>query len=92
MSDGYTARHLWWLTIDQSQRLPRELRRFALVLVHAADFVQHPDITLQGILHRNYALRLFIGNEELGLQTQDNRTWTPVRRLYDPYFPTTYAY
>ena len=77
---------------DQSKPLPRELRRFASVLVHAADFVQHADITLQGILHRNYALRLFIEKEELGLQTQDNRTWIPSRRQYVPCFPTTYTY
>ena len=77
---------------DQSKPLPRELRRFASVLVHAADFVQHADITLQGILHRNYVLRLFVENEELGLQTQDNRTWIPARRQYVPYFPTTYTY
>ena len=73
---------------DQSQPLPRELRRFASVLVHAAEFVHHADITLQGIPHRNYVLRLFIGNEELELQTQDKQTWTPARHPYVPCFPT----
>ena len=77
---------------DQSKPLPRELRRFASVLVYAADFMHHADITLQGIPHRNYLLRLFIENEELGLQTQDNRTWTPARRQFVPCFPTTYTY
>jgi len=57
-----------------------------------ADFEQHADITLQGILHRDYALRLFIDNEELGLQTQDNRTWTPNEPPYVPYFPTTHTH
>ena len=52
-----------------------------------ADFGQHADITLQDTLNRDYALRLFIDNQELGLQTQDNRTWTPVQRPYVPHFP-----
>ena len=77
---------------DQSKPLPRELRRFASVLVHAADFGQHADITLQGILHRSHALRLFIENEELELQTQDNQTWTPARRPYVPCFPIMHTH
>ena len=57
-----------------------------------ADFGQNADITLQDTLHRDYALRLFIDNQELGLQTQDNRTWTPAQRPYVPYFPTTHTH
>jgi len=57
-----------------------------------ADFGQYADITLQGILHRDYALRLFIDNQELGLQTQDNRTWTPAQPPYVPYFPITHTH
>jgi hypothetical protein len=86
VSDGYTACH-FMVADDPSKPLPRELRRFASVLVHAADFVHHADITLQGIPRRDYALRLFIQNEELGLQTQDNRTWIPARRQYVPCLP-----
>jgi len=70
----------------------RRVRRFASVLVHPADFGQHADITLQGTQHQDYVLRLFIGNQELGLQTQDNRTWTPAQRPYVPYLPTTHTY
>jgi len=57
-----------------------------------ADLGQYADITLQDTLHRDYALRLFINNQELGLQTQDNRTWTPAQPPYVPYFPTTHTY
>jgi hypothetical protein len=60
-------------------------------LVYPANFGQHADITLQDTLHRDYALRLFIENQELGLQTQDNRIWTPVQRLHVPCFPTTHS-
>jgi len=56
-----------------------------------ADFGQHADITLQDTLHRDYVLRLFIDNQELGLQTQDNRAWTPAQRPYVPHFPTTHS-
>jgi hypothetical protein len=64
------------------------VQRFASVLVYLPDFEQHTDITLQDTLHRDYTLRLFIENQELGLQTQDNRTWTPAQRPYVPYiFP-----
>ena len=54
-----------------------------------ADFGQHAEITLQDTLHPDYALRLFIDNQELGWRTQDNRTWTPAQPPYVPYFSTT---
>jgi len=57
-----------------------------------ADFEQYADITLQDTLHRDYALRLFIDNQELGLQTQDNRTWTPAQPPYVPYFLTKHTH
>jgi len=57
-----------------------------------ADFGQHADIALQDTLHQDYALRLFIDNQELGLQTQDNRTWTPAQRPYVPHFSTTHTH
>ena len=68
------------------------MRRSASVFVYAADFGQHADVSLQITLHRDYALRLFIGNEELELQTQDNQTWTPAQRPYVPCFPTTHTH
>ena len=68
------------------------MRRFALVLVHVTDFGRHTDITLQGTLRRDYVLRLFIENEELELQRQDNQTWTPTERLYVSCFPTTHTH
>jgi len=57
-----------------------------------ADFGQHADITLQDTLHRDHELRLYIDNQELKLQTQDNRTWTPTQRPYVPYFPATHTH
>jgi len=57
-----------------------------------ADFGKYADITLQDTLHRDYALRLFIDNQELGLQTQDNRTWTPAQPPYVPHFHTKHNY
>ena len=63
-----------------------------LVLDHAADFGKHADVVLEGTLHRDYAPRLFIGNEELELQTQDNQTWTPAQRPYVPCFPTVHTH
>jgi len=57
-----------------------------------ADIGQHADITLQDALRRDYALRLIIDNQELGLQTQDNRTWTPNEPPYVSYFPTTHTH
>ena len=60
--------------------------RFTSVFVHTPDSEHHTEITLQGILHRDYTLRLFIGNEASELQTQDNQTWTPAQRPHVPCF------
>ena len=65
------------------------MRLFTSTFVHTADFVQHTEIVLQGTLSGDYILRLFMKNEELELQTQDNQTWTPTQRPYIPYFFTT---
>ena len=62
------------------------VRWFTAIFAYTADFGRHKEITLQGDLHRDYTLRLSIENEELELQTQDDRTWTPVRRPYVPCF------
>jgi hypothetical protein len=67
------------------------VRRFASIFVHPADFGQYADVTIQDTPHRDYALRLLIENQELELQTQDNRTWTPAQRPYVPCFPTTHT-
>ena len=56
-----------------------------------ADFGQHTEIALQGAPNRDHTLRLFIENEELELQTQDNQTWTPAQRPYVRFFFTTNA-
>jgi hypothetical protein len=69
-----------------------EVRRFTPILVHITNFGWITEISLQGILHRDYALRLFIANEELGLQNQDSQTWTPARRQYDLCIPTMHTY
>jgi len=57
-----------------------------------ADFGEHADITLQDTLHRDHELRLYIDHQELKLQTQDNRTWTPAQPPYVPCFPTTHTH
>ena len=67
------------------------MRRFTPIEVHATDFGQLIEITLQDILNREYMLRLYVENQEKELQMKDNRTWTPAQRLYVPRFPTTYA-
>jgi len=54
------------------------MRRLLQGSSHIADFRQHTEFTLQGVLNRTYTLRLFIENAEVKLQTQDNRTWTPA--------------
>ena len=51
-------------------------------LVHPTNFVQHPGITLQDVLKREYTLRLLVDNEERALHTKDSRTWTLVERPY----------
>ena len=68
------------------------MRRFASILVQTADFRNHADIALLGILNQDYTLRLVIENDELELQTQDNQTWTPSQRPYVPYTSTTETY
>ena len=75
---------------DQSKPPPRECgARFTSIFAHTTDFGRHTEITLQGAPNRDYTLRLFIENEELDLQTQDNQTWTPVQRPYVRLFFTT---
>ena len=64
------------------------VRRFASVESHPAHLWQHTEITLQDIPRVKYTLRLFVGNEERELQTDDNRSWTPAERQYVPYFLT----
>jgi hypothetical protein len=56
-----------------------------------AHFGQHTDITFQDVPKPVYTLRLFVENEEIRLQRNDNRTWTPAQRLYGPCFPTMYT-
>jgi len=67
------------------------VRRFTSILVDTADFGYPTEITLQGVLNREYTLRLFIENEELEVQTQDNQTWTLAQRPCVHYFSTTYT-
>lgn len=50
------------------------------------------EITLQGVPHRQYTLRLFVENEERELLKNDNYTWRPLQRQYVLYFPHTYTH
>ena len=47
---------------------------------------------MQDVLNREYTLRLFVENEERGLQRKDIYTWTLVQRQYVPCLPNTYAH
>jgi hypothetical protein len=67
------------------------VRRFTSIEVYTTDFGQHTEITFQDILNRECSLRLFVENQEMELQTKDNRVWTPTQRPYVPYFPIMYA-
>jgi hypothetical protein len=55
-------------------------------MAYTADFAQQIEIeiTLQGVLNRDYTLRLFIEDEVLELQTQHNHTWILAQRPYVP--------
>ena len=66
------------------------VRRFTSILVHTTDFGQYTEIALQGAPNREYTLGLFIENEELELQMQD-QVWTPAQRTYVPCFFTKNA-
>jgi len=50
------------------------------------------EITLQGVPNSKYELELFVGNQEIELQKEGNRTWTPAQRSYVPCFLTTYTH
>ena len=84
-------RSVSWLRLTINLSLHLESAVHHSISVHTADFGQHTEIALQGTLNRHYKLRLFIENEELELQTQDNQTWTPAQRPYVPCFFTTNA-
>jgi hypothetical protein len=58
------------------------VRLFTSIRVHTADLGQHADITLQDVPNAKYQLELFVGNTEDRITMKDNRTWTPVQRLY----------
>jgi len=44
---------------------------------------------VQDIPDLKYKLVLFVGSEAIELETEDNRTWTPVQRPYVPRLLTT---
>ena len=52
----------------------------------------HAEITLQGVPNSKYRLELSVGDQEIELQRNGNRTWTPVQRPYVRYLLTIYAY
>ena len=91
MSDRYT-RGTMMVADDPSKSRSRECGASLQFWFILADFGQYADITLQDTLHRDHMLRLFIDNQELGLQTQDNRTWTPTQPPYVPHFPTKHTH
>ena len=90
MSDDYTAQR-YMVADDQSQPRSKQCGASLQFWSIPADFGQHVDITLQDTLHRNHTLRLFIDNQELGLQTQNNRTWLPAQPPFVPYLSTTHT-
>ena len=61
-------------------------------LSHTDDLMCLAEITLQGIPNSKYQLELFVGNQEIELQRNGNRTWTPVQRPYVPWLLTMYAH
>ena len=61
-------------------------------LVPYADLRRHTEITLQDVPNREYNLRLFVENEERGLEKTGNRSWTPAQRQYALCFVTTYTH
>jgi len=48
--------------------------------------MSHTEITLQGVPNSEYHLVLFVGNQEIELQRDGTRTWTPVQLSYVPCF------
>ena len=68
------------------------MRPFTSIYIHTAHFGYHTEITLQDVPNRAYTLRLFVENAEREVQMRDHQTWTPVQRLYVPYFPNTYTH
>ena len=67
------------------------MRRFTPIEV-TADFVRHTEITLQGVPNAKYQLGLSVGDQEIELQRNGNRTWTPVQRPYVLCLLIIYAY
>lgn len=66
--------------------------RFASIWPNAADFSHHIEIILQGVPNREYALKLFVEDEEIKLQKTSNQSWTPAQRQYALFLLTTYTY
>ena len=54
--------------------------------------MQHTEITLHHVPDMESALRFFVENEKIKLQTKDHETWTPVQRLYVLSFPTMHTH
>ena len=54
--------------------------------------MRHTGITLQDATNSTYELELFVGNQEIKLENEGNRTWTPVKSSYVPYFLTIQAH
>ena len=61
-------------------------------LGHTTDPVRHTEITLQDGTNSTYHLELFVGYQEIELQKNDNRNWTPVQRSYVPCFLIIYPH
>lgn len=68
------------------------VRYFTSLQNRASNFGQYTDITLQGVLPiSNHKIQFFVGNQEIKLQSKDNRDWVPVQRQYALRFPTVYV-
>lgn len=55
------------------------------VWVLTTDFGQPTEITVQEDPQLKIKLELFVGNEELELETKDSETWAPAQRPYVPF-------
>ena len=59
------------------------VRLFTSLQNRVSDFGQYTDIILQGVLPiSNHKIQFFVGNQEIKLQSKDNRDWVPMQRQY----------
>jgi len=59
-------------------------------LGHTADLVHHTEITLRAGTYSEYHLALYVGNENIEVESHGTKTWTPVQLLYAPRYRCIY--